>query len=77
VVVNRVPNNPFSVEERVAVDALLKAQPAPVFGGRELMRIERAEAALQLLENSGVHFVQLAEVDGVPPKTSALLAARL
>jgi arsenite-transporting ATPase len=49
IVVNRVPADPFSAEERAALRSLLSEQPRPVLGARELRRIERAEAALELL----------------------------
>jgi arsenite/tail-anchored protein-transporting ATPase len=49
VLVNRVPNNPFSNEERAALDAAL-GSGKQVFGQRELKRISRSDAALALLE---------------------------
>jgi hypothetical protein len=65
IVVNRVPRNPFSADERKALGELLNRGDSPVFGARELRRIERAEAALALLrEQHPDHAVVLPEVDG-------------
>ncbi|MHB8877916.1 MAG: ArsA-related P-loop ATPase [Myxococcaceae bacterium] len=47
-VVNRVPADPFTSEERSAVDRLLAAQE-PVLGARELRRIDRAALAIRSL----------------------------
>jgi anion-transporting ArsA/GET3 family ATPase len=49
IVVNRVPKNPFSVDERRALDELLKVH-SNVLGTRELNRISRAIPALKLLD---------------------------
>jgi anion-transporting ArsA/GET3 family ATPase len=65
IVVNRVPRDPFSADERKALGELLNRGDSPVFGARELRRIERAEAALALLrEQHPDHAVVLPEVDG-------------
>jgi anion-transporting ArsA/GET3 family ATPase len=62
IVVNRVPRDPFTPEERRALQQLLQA---PVFGARELRRIERAEGALAVLrERHPAGAVQLPEVEG-------------
>lgn len=62
IVVNRVPADPFSEEERAALKQEL---PPTVFGARELKRIERANAALALLrERHPQRSVVLSEVDG-------------
>ncbi len=62
VVVNRVPKDPFTAEERAALG---KEVPRTVFGARELQRIERSTAALTLLhELHPQNSVVLAEVDG-------------
>ena len=62
IVVNRVPKDPFTNEERTALG---KEVPRNVFGARELQRIERASAALTLLrERHPQNSVVLAEVDG-------------
>jgi arsenite-transporting ATPase len=45
IVVNRVPFDPFSEEERAAVKRLLAGRP-PTLGERTLERIDRAEVAL-------------------------------
>jgi anion-transporting ArsA/GET3 family ATPase len=49
IVVNRVPKDPFTPEERASLQALLPTQ-GTVMGGRELRRIERADAALAMLK---------------------------
>lgn len=78
IVVNRVPRNPFSDDERKALRDLLERGDSTVFGARELRRIERAEAALALLrEKHPEHTVQLYEVDGVGAETSEKLVAQL
>ncbi len=78
IVVNRVPKDPFSTDERAALNAVLaRGQPA-VFGARELRRIERSEAALALLrEKHPEHTVVLGEVDGVGPEAVRNLVAQL
>lgn len=61
-VVNRMPEDPFSREEHAALAAAL---PRNVFGARELQRIERSNAALKLLgELHPQRSVVLAEVEG-------------
>lgn len=61
IVVNRVPADPFSDDERKTLQNL----PQTVFGARELKRIERAKAALELLrEKHPQASVVLSEVDG-------------
>ena len=75
IVVNRVPADPFSVEERAA---LAQALPASVFGARELKRIERARSALELLrEKHPKGSVVLAEVGGAGAETSKNLVSQL
>lgn len=72
IVVNRVPADPFSSEERTA---LVEALPASVFGAREMRRIERARTALELLrEKHPQGSVVLAEVEGVGTEASKNLA---
>jgi arsenite-transporting ATPase len=78
IVVNRVPRDPFSAEERRALAEVLTSRDSTVFGARELRRIERAEAALALLrekhpQNSEV----LSEVDGTGAEASRNLMALL
>jgi anion-transporting ArsA/GET3 family ATPase len=71
IVVNRVPRNPFSAEERAAVHQVITGS---VFGQRELRRIERAEGALSLLrERHPAGAVQLSEVDGTGREVTANL----
>lgn len=71
IVVNRVPQDPFSAEERAAVEA---AVPAATFGTRELRRIERAKAALAWLRERHPHgTVQLDEVAGTGTTATANL----
>ncbi len=65
IVVNRVPGDPFSSEERSAVQGVIGTDGS-VFGSREMRRIERAEAALALLhEKHPQSTVVLSEVEGV------------
>lgn len=72
IVVNRVPRDPFSAEERKAISEVLSTGNTSVFGARELRRIERAEAALALLrEKRPQHSVVLPEVAGVGPEATA------
>jgi arsenite-transporting ATPase len=47
-IVNRVPRDPFSADERVALRGLV-SNGHGVLGGRELRRIERSEAALAMI----------------------------
>lgn len=62
VVVNRVPPNPFSKEERAALDGAMNGKD--VLGQRELRRISRAETALALLEaKEGAAFLTLPELE--------------
>lgn len=79
IVVNRVPRDPFSPDERKAIKEVLKnGAEHPVFGARELQRIERAEAALALLrEKHPEHAVVLSEVEGVGAEASRNLVAQL
>lgn len=52
VVLNRVPNDPFTVEERVALDAM-QLEPMRTLGARRVPRIDRAKTArIRLLELS-------------------------
>jgi arsenite-transporting ATPase len=75
IVVNRIPRDPFSPEERAALGPVL---PPAVFGGRELQRIDRAKQALELLRArrpAGV--VTLGEVEGAGAKAASALAPLL
>lgn len=75
VVVNRVPADPFSEDERAALRAAL---PGSVYGSRELQRIDRAKAALALLrERRPVGTVALAEVEGAGAAATAGVLALL
>lgn len=75
IVVNRVPRDPFSEEERKALDAVL---PQTVFGAREMKRIERARVALALLKEKHPHAsVMLDEVDGHAAEATKNLTQRL
>lgn len=77
-VVNRVPVDPFSREEREALRRVLPAGPPGVFGQRELQRIVRAEAAVALLEQRHLHAVELLpDVDGGPAAVASALATVL
>ncbi|MFZ5445770.1 MAG: ArsA family ATPase [Myxococcota bacterium] len=74
IVVNRVPVDPFSREERAALSAL----PREVFGARELQRIDRARAALELLRAKHPNAsVVLPEVDGGAATAAEQLVSRL
>lgn len=65
IVVNRVPRDPFSKDEREALKTMLSGTTTTVLGTRELKRIERAEAALHFLkERASAEHVVLSEVDG-------------
>jgi arsenite/tail-anchored protein-transporting ATPase len=78
IVVNRVPADPFSKEERSAVTSMLSAQSAQVLGSRELRRIERAESALALLrERAPADHVVLHEVPGAGSLATDRLVAAL
>ncbi len=75
IVVNRVPLDPFSTEER---DALTPVLPANVFGAREMKRIERARAAIALLKDKRPQgSVLLHEVDGTGVEPAKNLVAQL
>lgn len=75
IVVNRVPLDPFSAEERKALDDAL---PKGVFGARELRRIERSRAALELLHERRPHrAVVLNEVEARGPEAAERLADQL
>lgn len=77
IVVNRVPRDPFSPEERAALKSMLE-NGASVFGTRELRRIERAEGALALLkERHPDRSEVLFEVDGAGPEAVNALALAL
>ncbi|MBL8956911.1 MAG: P-loop NTPase [Myxococcaceae bacterium] len=77
VIVNRVPKDPFSADERAAVKKLV-AHGSSVLGGRELSRIERSAAALQLLrERGGRQLFELEELEIRGPELSRELAVRL
>lgn len=75
IVVNRVPADPFSAEERSALQA---AVPPTAFGTREMKRIERAKSALTVLHERHPHgTVVLSEVDGTGPAATGNLIAQL
>jgi len=78
VVVNRIPRNPFSEEERAALEDVLPSAEKSVYGTRELKRIERAEAAVELLrEKSQGDYVTLPDVEGVGAEAVKHLAGHL
>lgn len=71
IAVNRVPNDPFTSEER----AVLAGVPRTVFGAREVQRIERSNAALELLNQLHPHrSVVLKEVEGTGSTVTQNLA---
>ena len=75
IVVNRVPADPFTSEERIALE---KALPAAVFGAREMKRIERSHSALALLrEKHPQGSVVLPEVEGLGIEASKSLSQLL
>jgi anion-transporting ArsA/GET3 family ATPase len=77
VVVNRVPKDPFSTDERTALKKLI-ADGHSVLGGRELSRIERSGAALELLRRQGDRKVlEVDELDLKGPELARELARRL
>lgn len=77
VVVNRVPVDPFSADERVALKRLV-SNGHGVLGGRELSRIERSDAALKLLRERGNRRVlEIGELDLKGPQLAKELATML
>lgn len=76
IVVNRVPVDPFSKEERKAITSILDGTEQLVFGARELRRIERSDSALALLKDRArAEFFVLREVDGAGSTATAKLTA--
>jgi arsenite-transporting ATPase len=74
IVVNRVPLDPFSDEERAALGTL----PNHIFGAREMQRITRARGAIELLrEKRKGPDVILNEVHGSPPETAKQLTLQI
>ncbi len=74
IVVNRVPADPFSAEERAAIEASV---PLTVFGTREMRRIERAKSALAHLRAQRPDMVVLSEVPGSGTTATGHLIAQL
>lgn len=75
IVVNRVPQDPFSSEERAALNPVVSQS---VFGAREMRRIERAKQALELLkEKHPQASVVLTEVDGTAAEATRNLTRQL
>ncbi len=78
IVINRVPVDPFSGEERSALGSLLGQASPHVFGQRELRRIERADAALAMVRDRYAQPTErLPEVGGEGPEVTRALAALL
>jgi anion-transporting ArsA/GET3 family ATPase len=76
-IVNRVPKDPFSADERAAVRRLV-SKGHGVLGGRELKRIERSDAALKLLAMSSPKPVmQLYEREAKGPELVERIADEL
>lgn len=71
---NRVPSNPFSAEERDAVTALLSG-PKQVLGSREMKRIDRALAAGKWLRQHAR--APMAQVDEILEPTLPELMKKL
>ena len=77
VIVNRVPADPFSADERAAVGAVL-AQGGQVLGQREMQRIARAKTAIALLQDHQVEsFITVPELEATGAHLSRLLATLL
>lgn len=75
IVVNRVPKDPFSAGERAALGLAL---PPAVFGAREMQRIDRARAALELLRAKRPEgSLMLNEVDATGAEAARLLTSQL
>ena len=75
-IVNRVPADPFSADERSAVRAMING--AGVFGSREVQRIDRAEMALKLMsEHTDREVTLLPDLDAKGSDLAELLATRL
>jgi anion-transporting ArsA/GET3 family ATPase len=78
IVVNRVPRDPFSSEERAALQGMLEQGETTVFGARELRRIARADAALTLLrEKHPTNTFTLFETEGAPGDAALHLSQQL
>ncbi len=52
-VLNRIPPDPFTPEERDALDAHLQQRDHPLLGSREFRRLDRARTARQRFEEEG------------------------
>ena len=78
VIVNRVPQNPFSEEERGALEKLI-SEGQQVFGQRELRRIARADAALELLRQrtGGAEHLVVREIEAQGPQVAEQVAVEL
>lgn len=77
VIVNRVPVDPFSPDERVAMKALV-SNGHGVYGGRELKRIERSDAALKLLlERGNRRVMEIGELELRGPELAREIATKL
>jgi arsenite/tail-anchored protein-transporting ATPase len=73
IVVNRVPEDPFSKEERATISSVLEGKS--VFGRRELQRLDRADAAVKYLsEKAPGGFVTLPELTATGADLSERLA---
>jgi arsenite-transporting ATPase len=77
-VVNRVPPDPFSAPEREALKKLVSNGNGTLLGARELKRIERSDAALQLIAMRSTQPVsQLHELDLRGPQLIEKIADEL
>lgn len=77
VIVNRVPVDPFSADERAALKAIV-SNGHGVMGGRELSRIERSDAALKLLRERGNRrLVEIGDLELKGPALATALATKL
>ena len=65
VVLNRMVWDPFALEERAAVDALVRDKP--ILGARTLPRIDRAKAAVSRLRSLSLPVAFVGEVSAEGP----------
>jgi anion-transporting ArsA/GET3 family ATPase len=75
VVLNRVPGDPFTVEERVALDAM-QLEPMRTLGARRVPRIDRAKAAKIRLRELQIPVRSVPEL-GLEADIAAAVAAAL
>lgn len=74
-VVNRIPADPFSPEDRAQMKAELSK--GRVFGDREIMRIDRSVAAIDLLKQQAEGWIELPDLELHGTDLAAELSQRL